>query len=230
MSTEIEAVEEAKFEVVQADMFSQFIGRENKTMVLKFEEETPFEVWEAYTKGILELGRRSQRDIGQCLLFGERKYGEKFAQVIDAMRYSPKTIQNAVIVVKNISKWHDALSFAHHDVVCTLKADEQDEMLTMAEKEELTVSQLRKAKNEKFPEKKKKGGKESGKDGTTPQPLIDLTNEAEVLQAGHLLIAFLEKAEADLPFREWPKARVDKWRPILTTLTKIARRSVIKTH
>ena len=103
--------------------------------------------------------------------------------------------------------------------------EEQEELLNQAEEEKLTVSKLRKLKNEMFPAKKKKGKQKEPK-----PPQIDLTNEAEVLQAGHLLIAFLEKEEADLPFRQWPKARMEKWTPILTTLTKIARRSVIKTH
>lgn len=216
-------VETAQVEVVQTDLFKDYVATTNGDVV--FAENTPFEVWQSYTEGILEFTRRSMKIAGQCLIFGERKYGERYAQVIDAMRYNPKTLANACTVVQNIKHWHDRLSFAHHDVVCTLKEPDQEELLTLAEKEGLTVAKLRKVKNEKFPDKKKKSKK-----GDKAPPKIDLTDENEVIQAGHMVIAFLEKAEADLAFRKWPKERISKWEPILTCLTKIARRSVIKTH
>lgn len=219
----VTVIETPKFDIVQSDMFKDFIQRDDE-FNLVFSEETPFEIWEPYTRGILEAGRRNMRDAGYCLIFGERKYGEKYAQVIDAMRYAPKTLQNAVWVVSKITTWHDRLSFAHHEVVAALSDVAQDELLTQAEDEGLTVSKMKKVKNEKYPDKKPKAKKEK-----TPAK-IDLTDEAEVIQAGHMMIAFLEKAEADAPFKTWPKARMDKWAPILTTLVKIARRSIIKTH
>lgn len=224
MTTTIETVE-AKVEIVQADMFEQFIQRDGKTHGLIISEHIPWEVWSSYTVAKMEEGRRSLRDIAQCLILGERVFGENYAQVIDARRYNPKTLQNAIIVVKGIEKWHDELTLAHHDVVCSLKAPDQEKMLAQARDNDWTVAELRKAKNELFPPKKKKG---KAKEPKPPQ--IDLTNEAEVLQAGHMMVAFLEKAEADMPFRQWPKARMDKWAPILRDILKIARWSVIKTH
>lgn len=212
-------VETPKFDIVQPELFSQFIKREDD-FSLKFEENTPFEVWEAYTRGIFEMGRRSMRDAGECLLFGERKYGEKYAQVIDAMRYAPKTLQNASWVVSRIKEWHDRLSFGHHEVVAALDPKVQDEMLTLAEKEALTVQKLKKVTAEKYPSKrpKKKADKKA-------PAKIDLTDENEVLQAGHMVIAFLEAAEDKQPFRKWPKARMDRWAPIFATLRKIHRRT-----
>jgi hypothetical protein len=218
-------METPTFDIIQPELFAEFIHRE-EDFSLKFAENTPFEVWEAYTRGIFEMGRRSMRDAGECLLFGERKYGEKYAQVIDAMRYAPKTLQNASWVVSRIERWHDSLSFGHHEVVAALPPKAQEEMLTVAEKEALTVSKLKKATTAKYPSKRpsKKGG-----DKKTP-PKIDLTSEVEVLQAGHMVIAFLEAEEAKLAFRKWPAARLAKWNPILSTLVKISRRSIIKTH
>lgn len=217
--SQLTTMEPATFEVVQADLFKDYIHREG-SLDLSFEETTPFEVWESYTRGILEMGRRCMRDAGQCLLFGERKYGEKYAQVIDSMRYSPKTLQNATWVVKSVKHWHDTLSFAHHEVVAALPPKAQEEMLTIADKEGLTVSKLKKAKNEKYPEKKK-----DSKLKKVNAPKIDLQDENEMLQAGHMIIAFLEKEEADLPFRKWPKIRLDKWSAILGTFRKIHRRT-----
>lgn len=213
-------VETPKFEIVQPELFAQFITRKQDDYSLQFAEETPFEVWEAYTRGIFEMGRRSMRDAGECLLFGERKYGEKYAQVIDAMRYAPKTLQNASWVVSRIKHWHDALSFGHHEVVAALPAAAQEEMLETAEKEALTVAKLKKATTAKYPSKRPK------KKGDDKKPAkIDLTSEVEVLQAAHMVIAFLEKAESDIPFRTWPKTRMDKWSGIFATFRKIHRRT-----
>lgn len=216
-------VEIAHVEVVQTDLFKDYVATSNGDVV--FAENTPYEVWESYTVGMLEFTRRSMRVVGQCLLFGERKYGEKYAQVVDAMRYNPKSLANATLVVKNIKVWHDRLSFAHHDIVYALPPKAQEEMLCMAEAEGLTVSKLRKVRNEKYPPKK------ANKNVSDKKPAkIDLTDEAEVLQAAHMTIAFLEAAEAKEPFRKWPKERIEKWKPILATMVKIARRSIIKTH
>lgn len=217
-----EAIETAQVEVVQNDLFKDFIQVEDGDK-LTISAETPYEVWFGYTQGILEFTRRSMKIAGQLLNFGEKVYGEKAWQVVDAMRYNPKTLMNAQYVCKNIAEWHDRLSFAHHEVVASLAAPAQEELLGAAENEALTVSKLRKRRNEKYlvkgkPKKKK-----------TP-PKIDLQDEAELLQAGHMLIAFLEQAEAKQPFREWPEKRLVAWKPILITLTKIARRSVITTH
>lgn len=220
---ETQMIETPKFDIIQPDLFKDYIKRDDE-FSLVFAENTPFEVWEPYTRGILEAGRRNMRDAGEALIFGERKYGEKYAQVIDSMRYAPKTLQNAVWVVGHVKTWHDRLSFAHHEVVAALPEISQDELLGQAEAEGLTVSKLKKVKAEKFPDKKPKAKKEK-----TP-PKIDLTDENEVIQACHMAIAFLENAEADLAFRKWPKDRLEKWNPILTSFTKIARRSVIKTH
>lgn len=216
-------MEIAHVEVVETDLFRDFIKLDADKDLLTISPETPYEVWFGYTQGILEFTRRSMKIAGQLLIFGEQVYGERAWQVVDAMRYNPKTLQNAMWVCKGIAEWHDRLSFGHHEVVAALPPIPQSELLTVAENEGLTISKLKKLKNEKYPDKGKSKSKKS-------PPKIDLQDEAEVLQAGHMMIAFLEKAEADKPFREWPAKRLDLWKPILTTLTKIARRSIIKTH
>lgn len=216
-------VEMPKFDIIQPDLFKDYIRRDEDFSIV-FSEETPFEIWEPYTRGILEAGRRSMRDAGECLIFGERKYGEKYAQVIDAMRYSPKTLQNATWVVSHVKTWFEKLSFAHHEVVAALPHKAQNDLLTIAEDEGLTVSKLKKVKNEKYPDKKR-----PSKPSKTA-PAIDLTDENSVLQAGHMLIAYIEKAEADLPFRKWPKERVAKWKGIVETIAKVHRRGFISTH
>lgn len=217
------AAKPAEFEVVQEqkELFTDWIQVDDNG--IEFNPKTPFEVWHSYTQGVLEFSRRGMRIAGQCLLFGEKTYGERYAQVIDAMRYNPKTLQNAVWVVSKIKDWHDALSFAHHDVVAALAAKAQDEMLTLAEKQALPVSKFKKMVREKYPASK------TSKKPKKPAK-VDIQDEAEVLQAANLVIAFLEAEEAKLAFRKWPETRLKKWEPIMSTLTKIARRSVMKTH
>lgn len=212
--------ETAIVEVVQTDLSKDYVATTNGDVI--FAENTPYEVWESYTVGMLEFTRRSMRVVGQCLLFGEQAYGEKYAQVIDAMRYCPKTLANAVWVVKAIKSWHDKLSFAHHEVVAALPAKAQDEMLEVAETEVLPVAKFKKLVKEKYPGKPSKKPKKPAK--------VNLQDEAEVLQAVNLVIAFLEQEEGKLPFRQWPAKRLANWAAPLSALTKIARRSVIKTH
>src|ERR1700693_3938772 len=103
--TPMPQVEAAHVEVVQTDLFKDFI-QVTEGDVLTIKPETPYEVWFGYTQGILEFTRRSMKIAGQLLIFGEHVYGEKAWQVVDAMRYNPKTLANAMYVCKNIAEWH----------------------------------------------------------------------------------------------------------------------------
>ncbi len=59
---------------------------------LIFSEDTPWEVYEAVL-GRLEQSRRSLMWwIGDALAFGESKYGETYAQAVEATGYATETL------------------------------------------------------------------------------------------------------------------------------------------
>jgi hypothetical protein len=169
--------------------------------------------------------------LADLYLAGEREFPEKFEQMIDgSVIADKKTLTRILWVGKTIppEARHPALSFSHHEVVSGVKdAALREELLAEAEADNLNVIQLTELRKEMKPSKKdtKKKAEKVAKAAK-----IDIQDEATLLQSGHLIIAYLEAEEAKLPFRKWPANRLKAWNPILSTLTKIARRSIMKTH
>lgn len=132
-----------------------------------FKDETPEADWQRITQNICALFEKSDRTHSQCammlgdaLRFGEEKFGEKYADVIDATRDYMRTrgieqAKNWMWVagkvpphLRNIN-----LSFAHHELVAKLDQSEQEEFLKLAESEALTVRELREKVKERHPGK-----------------------------------------------------------------------------
>ena len=83
--------------------------------------------------------------IGDWLNYGERRWGEMYAQALEETGYGYSTLRNDKWVANAVpvSARHDKLSFKHHHIVAALPPDEQTAMLDKAEAEELTTRQLR---------------------------------------------------------------------------------------
>jgi hypothetical protein len=85
--------------------------------------------------------------VGDYILFCEEKYGERFAQVVDAGLYSAKSIRNMLWVAKNVpqsNRWPpDKLSWSHHMVVASLEPESQRIALQKAFDEAWSVTELR---------------------------------------------------------------------------------------
>jgi len=92
---------------------------------------------------------------GDWLTFGERKYGEMYAQALDETDYEYKTLRDAKYVAGKVglSGRHDNLSFSHHKAVASLAPQEQKQWLDRAEDEGLTRDELRQGikKSRKLP-------------------------------------------------------------------------------
>ncbi len=82
---------------------------------------------------------------GDWCNFGERKYGEKYSQALEAGDYEHGTLRDAAWVASHIemSSRRDNLSWSHHREVASLDQKDQDRWLDRAEKENLTRSELR---------------------------------------------------------------------------------------
>lgn len=232
MSTSVE------IEVVQPDLFTNYVKPQKDGLGAWVALGIPYAEWE---KSVQACGNAwhslgQQQDnikfiLADLYLAGEREFPEKFEQMIDgSVIADKKTLTRILWVGKAIppESRHPNLSFSHHEVVARIKdATLREELLAEAETDELNVIQLTELRKEKVPSKKdaKKKAEKVAKVAK-----IDIQDEATLLQSGHLIIAYLEAEEAKLPFRKWPAKRLASWKPILSTLTKIARRSITKTH
>lgn len=111
---------------------------------IQFNPTASFEEWEQSLGGLLGLVKWGQKFLAKAYKFGVVKWGEeKASQAVEAMGYSPKTLQNALSVFERVPHWEDSLSFDHHASVAKLSANEQKEYLLQAVNEGLTSSELR---------------------------------------------------------------------------------------
>jgi N6-adenosine-specific RNA methylase IME4 len=84
--------------------------------------------------------------IGDWVNFGERRYGEKYAQALEATPYEYATLRDAAWVAGRIelSRRRDNLSWSHHRVAAALATQEEaDEILARAVAEKLSRNDLR---------------------------------------------------------------------------------------
>lgn len=157
-----------------------------------FKDETPEAEWKRITENLCLLyehtGKRNAQAammLGDALRFGEEKFGETYADVIDATReymrtIGIKTLQNWQWIAGKIapSRRHANLSLAHHEAVAKLQPDEQDKFLALAEDEAMTVKELRTSIREAHPSKPRKTKTVTKLDNAQSalQKLIDVSN------------------------------------------------------
>jgi hypothetical protein len=111
-------------------------------------ERLPFDAWERLGHDVLRpMARGVQWWIGDWLNYGERRYGEKYAQAIDATGYDYSTLNGMRWVAERIAivRRRTSLSWAHHREVAALEPAAQTRWLRTAEREELSRAALRTA-------------------------------------------------------------------------------------
>lgn len=101
-----------------------------------------------WLKGWAQLKKVSgvvQWAMGDWLAYGERNYGEEIAQALDDDDYDYKTLTNWKYVAGKVdtSRRRESVSFSKHAEVAPLDPEDQDRVLEKAEKENLTVRQVR---------------------------------------------------------------------------------------
>lgn len=96
------------------------------------------------------VGRHLMFHLGDLLLYGETRWGERAYQYADKAGYSAKTLQNAAYVAQAIppTRRRDVLSFGHHAAVAALPEADQESILdgaasSMYGSQPLTVSDVR---------------------------------------------------------------------------------------
>ena len=131
------------------------VKRENETLVfprcrltpnsLVIPENLTFDEWEQVGQTLRKIDGARLWWFGDWCNHGERKYGEKYTQAIEASDYEKQTLKNAAWISGKIesSRRRDNLSWSIHSEVAGLDLKDQDKWLDRAEEEGLTRSELR---------------------------------------------------------------------------------------
>ena len=114
---------------------------------LAIQECTSYNDWETIGITLAQIKDAHQFWIGDWLLFGEGKYGEKYTQALEATGLGYQTLRDCKWVAKQVelSRRRDNLSWSHHEEVAGLEPKDQERWLKEAEKGNMSAKQLREA-------------------------------------------------------------------------------------
>lgn len=104
-----------------------------------------FAQWQDMGVRLSGLSNATQWIIGDWLVFGEAKYGQRYEAAMKILPYDYQTLADFKYVASKVqfSSRNEKLSFKHHRVVAPLSFSEQRDWLEIAESEGLTADKLR---------------------------------------------------------------------------------------
>ena len=94
-----------------------------------------FEEWEACGEVLSRADKMVHWWVGDWVNYGEDRWGERYAQALDASKFAYGTVRNDAWVARRfaLSRRRDNLSFGHHQAVASLPELEQEALLSLAE-------------------------------------------------------------------------------------------------
>ncbi|MFA5376469.1 MAG: DNA methyltransferase [Dehalococcoidia bacterium] len=112
---------------------------------MEFVTNPTYEEWERLGERLKYINGSVQFWIGDWVNYGENRYGDKYAQAIDATDYDYGTLANARYVAEKVefSRRRENLPFSHHQEVASLPPEDQEMLLSKAEEEHLSLAALR---------------------------------------------------------------------------------------
>jgi hypothetical protein len=120
--------------------------RLEETGVEFFGEPPSFQEFQEAVLFWVKLNRLTTWVIADLARFGEKIYGETYAQVVEATGLSLGRISNIVSVANRIPvEERRSLPFGHHATVAYMEPEERNKWLDIAEKEDFTREELREA-------------------------------------------------------------------------------------
>ena len=101
--------------------------------------------WVADGQRLGAIGRGVNWWLGDWLRFGNVKFGERYVRASRITGYDVQTLMNMVYVATRFEsgRRRERLSWSHHAELAALEPPEQEEWLTRAENERLSVRDLR---------------------------------------------------------------------------------------
>lgn len=111
------------------------------------QSDIDFATWVERGRQLGMIARGNGWWLGDWLLYGHAKYGERYARASRITGYDPQTLMNMVYVSSRfeISRRRETLSWSHHAEVAALEPAVQDEWLGEAERRKFSVRDLRQA-------------------------------------------------------------------------------------
>jgi hypothetical protein len=103
------------------------------------------EAWQRIGRQLFVISDSSAWWWGDWLVFGEKRYADRYQRAIKETSLDYQTLRNYAWVARRfpVVRRREALSFQHHAVVAALPEAEQDELLSQAEKHGWTRNELR---------------------------------------------------------------------------------------
>jgi len=101
--------------------------------------------WASAGRRIGTVGRCVQWLLGDWIVYGNEKFGERYSRASRITGYDPQTLMNMVYVASRfpISRRREDLSWSHHEALAALEPEEQDGWLDQATAHRWSVSDLR---------------------------------------------------------------------------------------
>jgi hypothetical protein len=101
--------------------------------------------WSAVGRRLGEIGRCSQWWLGDWINYGNVKFGERYSRAARLTGYDVQSLMNMVYVASRfeIYRRRENLSWSHHATVAALDVEGQEQWLTRASAEGLSVADLR---------------------------------------------------------------------------------------
>lgn len=114
---------------------------------LRFEPDTPIEVWGALVERLARQERRIQWAIGDAINFAERAYGDTYAAWIEETGLSENTLSTMRWVAERIDplRRRKDVGWSHHREVAALPPERQDALLSRAADAGMTRWEVRQA-------------------------------------------------------------------------------------
>jgi hypothetical protein len=101
--------------------------------------------WQAIGARLTAQAEATSWWLGDWLVFGEERYGARYADAIEHTGLEYKTLRNYAVVARRfaMSRRRDTLSFQHHAEVCPMVDRDQDRWLDSAEENRWSKAELR---------------------------------------------------------------------------------------
>jgi len=107
--------------------------------------ELDMRAWLEHGRRFGMVGRGVAWWIGDWLIYGNARYGERYARAARATGYDTQSLMNMVYVASRFpaTRRRASLSWSHHAELAALPPNEQDRWLELAEHERMSVRSLR---------------------------------------------------------------------------------------